>query len=323
MPYIVQRIAGNSYGWTKPSPGRLGRDGFGAYVKENGFGHEDWNFNLDLAIGDYLYGYSYCGPSPSNADEKFQIALVEYSGREWRLAGLYVDAEFASDGSPIAKSVLSAKTRHLQELKGQNSLGRKWAGLSAIETVEALRHEAASLLWKVQVKNVVTLSQSALIPKRIFDSRNYRMTTWTGIDRGTYNALRRLAVQTELPVEEEEEFPEGRELLFRHRTRERNTALVKAAKDRFRREHGRLFCQSCGFDFESVYGAIGQGFIEAHHVVPVSELTAGSKTKIEDVAMVCSNCHRMLHRRRPWLAISELSELRSEHNAGIVTGADG
>jgi hypothetical protein len=36
--------------------GRLDEDGEGEYVRGNGFGHEDWNFNLDLAINEHVYG---------------------------------------------------------------------------------------------------------------------------------------------------------------------------------------------------------------------------------------------------------------------------
>lgn len=38
-------------------------------------------------------------------------------------------------------------------------------------------------------------------------------------------------------------------------------------------------------------------------------MAEGEETKIEDIAIVCSNCHRMLHRKRPWLSINELKQL--------------
>lgn len=57
------------------------------------------------------------------------------------------------------------------------------------------------------------------------------------------------------------------------------------------------------------YGEVGKDFIECHHTVPVSELTEGMKTKLSDMALVCSNCHRMLHRKRPWLRLSDLKAL--------------
>ncbi len=109
--------------------------------------------------------------------------------------------------------------------------------------------------------------------------------------------------------EDEESFPEGRLLYRLHRVRERSASLVSRAKERTKRREGRLVCQACGFDFERVYGVLGADFIECHHTVPVSELRSGQVTRLDDLALVCSNCHRMLHRRRPWLTLGQLSSL--------------
>lgn len=104
-------------------------------------------------------------------------------------------------------------------------------------------------------------------------------------------------------------FPEGAAKLRTHLVHERNRDLVSQAKQHFKATHGRLFCQACGFDFRAVYGEIGEDYIEAHHTVPISELTESSRTRIEDLAMVCANCHRMLHRRRLWLGMDQLHQL--------------
>lgn len=71
-------------------------------------------------------------------------------------------------------------------------------------------------------------------------------------------------------------------------------------------ENGKLECEVCRFDFVKTYGQLGYGFAECHHTVPVSELTEGHKTKLSDLAIVCANCHRMLHKARPLISISEL-----------------
>jgi putative restriction endonuclease len=105
------------------------------------------------------------------------------------------------------------------------------------------------------------------------------------------------------------EFPEGKQYQVKHIVRERNPRLVITAKALFKTKHGRLFCEACKFDFEKKYGSIGNGFIEVHHTIPVSELKRGAKTRIADLALVCSNCHRILHRRRPWLTIPALHKL--------------
>jgi 5-methylcytosine-specific restriction enzyme A len=115
-----------------------------------------------------------------------------------------------------------------------------------------------------------------------------------------------------LAVGGEEEFAEGRLLFRAHITRERNPALVKEAKKRALKRHGKLTCEVCGFDFRMTYGGLGENYIECHHVIPVSQLVRGSKTSIKDIVLLCSNCHRMIHRRRPWLGISDLKMLLTE-----------
>ncbi|MDG4850914.1 HNH endonuclease, partial [Peribacillus frigoritolerans] len=104
-------------------------------------------------------------------------------------------------------------------------------------------------------------------------------------------------------------FPEGKKHLKRHIERERNPKVIKLAKHRFKEKYGSVFCEICSFDFYKQYGKIGEDFIEGHHTIPVSELEEGQITRVEDIALVCSNCHRMLHKRRPWLTKQQLSEL--------------
>lgn len=104
-------------------------------------------------------------------------------------------------------------------------------------------------------------------------------------------------------------FPEGRLLLRLHRARERSSKLREAAKRRAMAIHRRLFCTVCNFDFAAAYGEVGEGYIECHHTKPVSELIRESKTKVEDIALLCANCHRMVHRRRPWLTLVHLADL--------------
>jgi 5-methylcytosine-specific restriction protein A len=108
--------------------------------------------------------------------------------------------------------------------------------------------------------------------------------------------------------DDEDAFPEGRVLYRLHRTIERNRDLVGTVK-RKAESAGALSCQACGFDFLETYGELGRGFIECHHTVPISEYGVSKLTRPADLALVCSNCHRMLHRRRPWLLIDELSRL--------------
>lgn len=100
-------------------------------------------------------------------------------------------------------------------------------------------------------------------------------------------------------------FKEGQKKLVTHAKAERNQALVREAKRQFKIRHGRLFCEACGFEFMTRYGERGRDFIEAHHSKPISTLSGPVPTTISDLEMVCSNCHRMLH-RKPWISVQEL-----------------
>ena len=116
-------------------------------------------------------------------------------------------------------------------------------------------------------------------------------------------------LSTPLDEEDEEECEEGRLLTRLHRVRERSSKVIKRKKKAFLKHHGKLFCEACGFDFEGTYGERGAGFIECHHIKPVSALKPGEKTKNEDLALLCSNCHRIVHRKKPWLTVKNLAEL--------------
>lgn len=92
-------------------------------------------------------------------------------------------------------------------------------------------------------------------------------------------------------------FSEGARVLRAHLQRERNQTLVRRAKAAFVKQRGRLYCEACGFDFQAVFGALGTGYIEAHHEEPLAGREQEAETRIQDLRMVCANCHRMLHRR--------------------------
>jgi 5-methylcytosine-specific restriction enzyme A len=121
--------------------------------------------------------------------------------------------------------------------------------------------------------------------------RAYRALTYRGgIDAD---------VESQSDVSEEFDLPtsttvmETRKYAF-HRKIERNRTAAKQAK----KFHGTI-CQACDLDFAKRYGSIGDGFIEAHHLKAISTLAEGVAVHYdiaEDFAVLCSNCHRMIHR---------------------------
>lgn len=107
--------------------------------------------------------------------------------------------------------------------------------------------------------------------------------------------------QFEDPCELDIDDREGRVYLRKHLARERSTKLVSA----FKRKLKKFNCKACGFDFEKVYGNLGRKFIEAHHTMPLAH-GGERRTSSADFVAVCSNCHRMIHRRNPQLTIAEM-----------------
>jgi hypothetical protein len=105
-------------------------------------------------------------------------------------------------------------------------------------------------------------------------------------------------------------YKEASQRLVRHKELERvrNQKLVSDAKRAFKRKHGKLFCEVCGFDFCVRYGKLGGDYIEAHHLVPIAQLSGETLLTIKDLAMVCANCHRMLH-VPPWMSVTKLRKL--------------
>lgn len=86
---------------------------------------------------------------------------------------------------------------------------------------------------------------------------------------------------------------EGNPKLVVHFRRERDPAIRKAKLAVVLEATGALACEVCGFDFADRYGETGRGFAECHHIRP---LAAGVReTRLEDLAVVCANCHRMVH----------------------------
>jgi 5-methylcytosine-specific restriction protein A len=73
--------------------------------------------------------------------------------------------------------------------------------------------------------------------------------------------------------------------------------------------HG-VNCKGCGMSFSERYGDIGFGFIEIHHVVPVSKMPEGYMVDpVQDLVPLCSNCHSVVHRVDPPMSVESLQQI--------------
>jgi 5-methylcytosine-specific restriction enzyme A len=91
-----------------------------------------------------------------------------------------------------------------------------------------------------------------------------------------------------------------------HRQAEgRNRRIVRDAK-----KLQGYRCQVCNVDFQERLGPLGERCIDAHHLVPFADLDERPREldPSKDFAIVCSNCHRMLHSETPPLGVAELQQ---------------
>ncbi len=127
-----------------------------------------------------------------------------------------------------------------------------------------------------------------------------------GLIRGVHRGL------VGLDQDAEEGAIEGLEYwkLAKHRRREaslRDEKIQRASNG----NGGRLLCEvkGCGFDFAQKYGELGELYAHVHHLKPLGERSAeGERTRLDDLAIVCANCHAMIHRRGQNLALEEIEK---------------
>jgi 5-methylcytosine-specific restriction protein A len=103
------------------------------------------------------------------------------------------------------------------------------------------------------------------------------------------------------------EAKEGRVLSILHFRRERDPRLRRLKIQQVLKVGGTIKCEVCDFSFEKFYGTRGAGYIECHHTVPL-HVSGPVTTKLSDLALLCSNCHSMVHSSVPWLSIEELRD---------------
>lgn len=121
------------------------------------------------------------------------------------------------------------------------------------------------------------------------------------------------AIVAILPTEEADEsvdsdvigYPEGALITVRTNRYERDRRNRAAAIA----IHGTA-CKGCGLDMGMRYGPVAAGFVEVHHITPVSQLGAGYVIDpVRDLVPLCPNCHAVVHRRDPPLTVGEIALL--------------
>lgn len=143
-------------------------------------------------------------------------------------------------------------------------------------------------------------SESSEVELRLLDSVPWAVTSYDMVTGDCI--ITRDAIPTISSVQDDPEMAgfegEQRRRYILHRRRE---ASVRAKKIQAALidQRGKLRCEvpRCGFDFREKYGELGKEFAHVHHLKPLSDApAAGQKVLFKDLAIVCANCHAMIHR---------------------------
>jgi hypothetical protein len=144
----------------------------------------------------------------------------------------------------------------------------------------------------------------------IYDRSSIQTTIWNAFIPYFKKKIDAKFLSLNIPILNDElalEEGRAREVLRKHLMRERRTELTIKKKNL---PPDELICECCSFNFEAHYGAHGSSYIECHHRIPIH---LGKRiTRLEDLALVCANCHRMLHRKNPmgeYYTVKELKDL--------------
>jgi len=113
---------------------------------------------------------------------------------------------------------------------------------------------------------------------------------------------------------------EGRLLVRRALARERDPKLRALKIKQVQRRGQPLRCEACDFDFARTYGDLGEGYIEVHHVTPLY-ISGTQETKLDDLACLCANCHRMCHKSRPGESWRTPTALREQIRKSVQSAA--
>lgn len=244
------------------------------------------------------------GPTRAATNPKYCYEWSFVQGEKIVL-NLWHNNMLVEDGKIIQR--INMRTRAKKEAKSPNEImwkSRSSKADDAIQTAYRLQLPIRVIVCdgERRVDNDNS-AKASTVSKRLLDSKPWAVVSY---DMGTGDCILGRDVTPAVPsdnTDHEEAVFEGfegetKERFALHRKREGRFRYLKI-RDALRKNDGRLLCEvpNCGFDFALVYGAVGEGYAEVHHKVLLSEAPIeGRKVVLEDLAVVCSNCHAMIHR---------------------------
>lgn len=115
---------------------------------------------------------------------------------------------------------------------------------------------------------------------------------------------------------------EGARKLRVNYSRERSSNLRKQKIDDVKSTHGSVSCEVCGATAPDwVHPAVGERMFEVHHRRSISLENGPVATTLNDLAVLCANCHRMVHTTTSVVAMCDLLQDGFE-DASVLSAAD-
>jgi 5-methylcytosine-specific restriction enzyme A len=105
-------------------------------------------------------------------------------------------------------------------------------------------------------------------------------------------------------------FEEGEQSMLLSKRVERSAAARQRCLD----IHGRQ-CVVCSKSMSDLYGPMGEGVIDVHHLNELSQRNGKHRVDPEkDLVPVCPNCHRIIHTQRPALSVEAVRKMLMKHS---------
>lgn len=169
------------------------------------------------------------------------------------------------------------------------------------------KHPELAAAIKVHGDEVQKAVNSTTIRKAADDINEIQTKIFGLTNAASATAVEEISSSPPADIEDDIVGVEGRLLVRMHVYKERDRAFAARAKKYYRdKNNGKLTCEACGLDPIALYGIDGERCIEAHHKVPIEELQPDSITRVEEMAMVCASCHRIIHTRKPCLPVKDV-----------------
>lgn len=180
--------------------------------------------------------------------------------------------------------------------------------LAASRGIKKIAKENRDIVWRQELNAVLACNDWQCLLDHLnnnqLQDRCIKMDTGNKINS---NDESKVSTEDRIEFEEDITYSEGKTKITTNTVKVRSSVAPKIAKAVFKsKNEDKLFCQICGFNFFDVYGQVGNDYIEAHHINYLS-ITGEIETRLEDLIMLCANCHRIIHRSN--VSVDELRKI--------------